>query len=182
MLVILLLLVSCAVPLENVPLQPLEKIEKYKHVSGFDFSSYNARNFMVTPRGYNGKYEPLGMLNFVVCEGAAMEEKLLFIADKHAKEAGLEDIAVFEWIVEELDYNEILEYVYQTAISMGGNAVVDFRITRNDKTYVNSPGYPGVTVPGVEIYGFVIRRLNVPLNDYNSLTEEKPEKSVDHNK
>jgi hypothetical protein len=106
-------------------------------VRSIDFTEYSRQGFMFTTEMYQGPYESIGIIYVTM----------------HA-EGKLETVnAVQRWIFSDLKVQDVIAEAHRKATGMGADAVVKLDIRANDKTV----GL--ITVPGIEVSGFAIRRL-----------------------
>ena len=141
------LLLGCASKLTDVD----RYVGRYESVAIIDFSKYSDQGFLITPESYQGEYSSLGMINTVLRSPAILVDTLV-----KSSVVDNEYINKQVWIVERLDVQDALDLIYLQAVEMGGDAIMNFHITPNDKTHTDVK--PFVTVPGVEISGIVIKR------------------------
>jgi len=137
-------LLSCAGNLNEIP--------KYTSVSAISFTKYTENGFLITSEPYLEEYQSIGMIN-VEFRVPATREKI----EKNEKDSE-ESYTKYYWDVDELSnyQEEIIDLAYDAAIKMGANAIMNFKIKPSEKTYQN--GTEIVTIPGVQIYGFAIKR------------------------
>jgi hypothetical protein len=152
-----IVIISCA-SIEKPKPNPIKHIPEYMDLRGLDFTDYASKGFLFTPEKYLMDYDSMGLISFTYRVEANMKETLISATTPHLQRLGFEDVYEYRWEKNEINLNEILETAYNLAIAMGGDAIVNFNIQRDDKTYINTPGYPSVTVPGVVVDGFVIKR------------------------
>jgi len=112
-----------------------------------DFSKYSDKGFLFTPEGYLSDYSSVGIIEINMFPTA--------------KNVGLDKITphtrnVFNvqggWIMERLSVSDIVDTVYSRCISMGADAVINFRID------VISENYAPPLVNGLRVTGFAIKR------------------------
>ncbi len=123
-----------------------------------DFSSFTERGFLFTPRSYSGKYNSIGMVEFKYNVEARLVCKNLNAPSPEASSAGIQQLEYYDWDVDEIDYQVVLEHAYKEAQMMGGNAIVNFKMEVEYETLQNAPEYPDVVIPVVHVTGFVIER------------------------
>ena len=61
------------------------------------------------------------------------------------------------WDIEKLDINLLLYEVYTASIQMGADALTEFSIKSVSSNHALGSSYP-VTINGVQVYGFAIKR------------------------
>ena len=120
----------------------LKSIEQYENIAVIDFSKYSAKDFLITPEPYSKVYKSLGLMNLTTRAEATLNPEI--------------KVGMPRWLVGSINISKMLDTAYSSAIDMGGDAIVNFRITPSDETYTD--GVYSVTVPGIEISGFVIKR------------------------
>ncbi len=139
LLLIVLLLFGC---------YTLRQIDKFQSIAILNFTKYAEKGFLLTTEPYNGKYESIGIINCKIRAGAKKEKVIT------------DNSSIDIWFVEDLETEEILDLAYAKAIELGGNCIMNFRILPNDQTYIVSSSGETYTVPGIEIYGFIIKRID----------------------
>jgi len=147
----LILLIGLVFMSNCTSINTLSKIDSFNDIRMIDFTEYSKKGFLITTEAYNGKYESIGIIN---CGARAA-------AKKHTEETTLQrggrTVRNYEWKIEKIYIDSVLSLAYEQASKMGGDCIMNFRLTASDKTYED--GFQMVTVPGVEINGFVIKRV-----------------------
>lgn len=106
---------------------------------GIDLRPYSGSGFLFTPDPlYAGKYEALGIITVhFAAAGKIGPQKQGFPA--------------WEW--EPVSMDDVLKAAQKRVVEMGGNALVNFKITTVEATVVGRPTF--------DVSGFAIRRLDV---------------------
>lgn len=138
LILILFSLISCATKLKN--------ISRYENLSVVDFTKYTSEGFLITTEPYKGKYKAIGILDYVVRPKA-----------KKQKDIYSSGYTEHHWKIEEIKIQALLDTLYSRAEMMGGDAIMNFDIKPNSKRY--SDGSNVIEIPGIEFYGFVIKRI-----------------------
>jgi hypothetical protein len=150
--IILLVLIcfSCSVELKN--------INSYSILTKIDFRKYSDAGFLITPEKYIGEYKSIGIIDFVNMPGATY--KLPINVDKNGKPIVQEfgHAPGKQWQIDEMNMNDALEKLYQQCIALGADAIINFKLEPNS-VYHGGVSNP-VTIEGVRITGFAIKRLN----------------------
>ena len=108
-------------------------------VTGIDFTPYTAQKFMFTPEMYRGDYESVGVINVSMhAEGNLIPNAR---TGRH------------EWVFSPLLIDDVVREAHKRAVAMGANAVVNFSV-KAAPTVVGT-----VTIPGIEVSGFAIKRV-----------------------
>lgn len=116
----------------------LKYIPPSTSVTGIDFTAYTAQGFMITPEMYRGDYESVGVINVLM----HAEGKLVTNPQN----------GVAEWQFSALRVDDVVKEAHRRAVEMGADAIVNFSVKA-------APGMVEmVTVPGVEVTGFAIKR------------------------
>lgn len=93
---------------------------------------------MFTPEMYRGDYESVGVIN------VAMQAEGRLVRNGRT--------GVSEWEFSDLKIADVVKQAHTRAVAMGANAVVNFSVKA-------APRLLGtVTVPGIEVTGFAIKR------------------------
>jgi hypothetical protein len=158
-IIFILQLLSCAP-------NKLSYIPKVEMVHIIDLTKYSDEGFLITPESLSGKYESVGPLYCKILPAANREEFVLnYIPTEKEKKRGItgENINANKtdavWVSEEISVDSVLNIAYETAISLGGNAIMEFSIYSIVEEYtVNN--FETVRIHGYEIRGFVIKRLD----------------------
>ena len=118
----------------------LKYIAPNTEVRSIDFSGYSRQGFMFTTEMYQGAYESVGIIYVTM----------------HA-EGKLENMKGFsQWVFSDLKVQDVLAEAHRKALAMGANAIVKLDIQADNKVLS-----PALTVPGIEVSGFAIRRAVV---------------------
>jgi hypothetical protein len=126
----------------------LNYIPKSEIISSLDFTKYSKRGFLITPSDYGSNYEALGIFNFTVYPEA--NTNLVKINGFNIQ------LEALEWKQKEINHQEILDFVYKTALEKGADAITHFKI-RNVEKIVND-GIENVYIQGLEVEGLLIKR------------------------
>jgi hypothetical protein len=118
--------------------RPLKYIAPATSVTGIDFTPYTAQGFMFTPEMYRGDYESVGVINVI------MQAEGNLVGDPRRGGS--------EWQFSELNVGDVVKEAHKRAVAMGANALVNFSV-RSASRLVGT-----VTVPGIEVTGFAIKR------------------------
>jgi len=136
----LALLFACTPPLTNIP--------RESSFFGIDFSKYTKAGFLITPEKYNGEYESIGIVNYVLVPGAELK------TIKMSKEGQTYPQKI--WVKEQTTLGQGLDSLYSIATKMGANGIMNFKVISADRTYGSING--AVNLSGYEISGFAIKR------------------------
>jgi len=120
------------------------ELEKELYHVGFVFTKYTQNNFLITPEGYNGDYESIGLITTVLYP----EVKKVSIKDLNENWQKLGEY----WSVKKIDANEAIDSMYAIAVKHGANAIIRF-----DTKVISKPN--GIfNIYGWEVSGFAIKR------------------------
>jgi hypothetical protein len=139
--ILFVLLVSCATT----------KIsgERIKSLYVLDLSKYTEIGFLFTSEPYLGKYMTVGMLDY--SERVAYEFSNQYVNTEMTNFYSTGVISIYD----------ILQEIYEEAIKLGGDCIMNFDINYTETPLpVTTTGYKRYTIPGVEISGTVIKRLD----------------------
>lgn len=140
---ILILVTSCAPMQKVVPL-----VEELYIV---DFSPYAERGFLMTPERYEGNYESIADIEYIIKPGA--EYKAI-----DGQDGDGEGYKISQWVVTDtITLDDALAKVYEICVNMGADALVNYHGEKLTDTRVSSL-YGPVTITGYRITGYAIRR------------------------
>jgi hypothetical protein len=145
-LFILIALSSCATELKVI--YPEETFYN------IDFTPFTEKGFLITPEKYEGKYESIGMIDFIAKPGAKFEKSY---QDFYTSTTGITTFKdVYKWKTDMIIFSDVLNKVYEQCTKMGADALINFRneITEDRYTNILNP----VTILGYRITGFAIKR------------------------
>lgn len=107
LLILLITTVACATS------PSLNHIPKKTEIVGFDFSKYSEKGFLITPGEYGENYEAIGLLKFRIYPESNEVESI----KEHR----------YDWEIEEINSEEVIELAYQEAIKRDANAITHFK-------------------------------------------------------
>lgn len=116
-----------------------------------DFSKYAKTGFLITPHDYSGEYEAMGLISISVVPEARLVSK----SYKHSSGP----TATKEmWDIGQLDINTIIEALHKRAVSLGADAIIDFKVTTVERQHGEGT-LKSVKITGYELEGFAIKRV-----------------------
>ena len=133
--------------------RPLEHIQQNVEISGFDLTKYSAMGFLYTPYRYDRDYKSIGILSLLATPEANLVDRTV---DERRSDYGVPK----KWKINKIRVELALDSLYQAAIHMGADAIVDLQIigiSESYKTTMDQIDYP-VTLYGYKISGFAIKR------------------------
>lgn len=161
LLLILIVFSSCAT-VKTLP--ELKVINPAEHLYDLDFSPYAAKGFLITPEKYSGEYESIGLITFTAMPGAQYKRIGFKVNPFYTAESGQPKIIdAYEWATDTIEFDTILNKVYNICLSRGADALVNFQ---GETIYSSYDNYSNpVTLSGYKISGYAIKRksLNVQL-------------------
>lgn len=119
--------------------------------SGIDFLEYSKNGFLFTPEKYEGDYESIGLVSFLIMP-EAVKEKTDAPDTQSYRDLG----PVIKWRIEDVNIQNAVEGIYKHCIEMGANALVNFKIEVKIEDYSNRN--PPIKLEGYRITGFAIKR------------------------
>jgi hypothetical protein len=122
---------------------------RYEAKSFIDLNRYAGNDFLVTMRAYEGRYESRGKMDRVYRPAAAV------FPWSAANRPDSEEI----WVAGPPDFDSIMDSVRQGAIVLGGNGIMNFRMTAHFTMHHNGPR-DQTMVPDIEVSGLVIHRTD----------------------
>lgn len=125
--------------------------KKSMEVSGYDFTEYTDQGFLITPEGYQGEYQSIGVLSVTVWPRIERRP----VEDDTLAQPGADSPAREWFITEAVDPQEVVDSLYVEARSMGADAVMNFRTE-----FVEEDLEDGPVRPGVRVRGFAIDRVD----------------------
>ncbi len=144
----------------------LSYIPKVEMVYIIDLTDYSEEGFLITPESLGGKYESVGPL---YCKILPAANRKLFMSDytptEKEKKRGITgentnaNITNAVWVTEDISVDSALKIAYERALSLGGNAIMEFSISSIVEEYTVNV-FETVRIHGYEIRGFVIKRLD----------------------
>lgn len=134
--------------------------------SGFDFTPYTALGFLITPEGYSGEYESIGVVSVTMTPAVRRVPQVKPSKGKgwdayygQAEPKSPEELPeqpderrVGGYYVERIKVAEGIRLLYAQAAGMGGNAIIRFKVETVPFM---------VNIQGIRLTGFAIRRPNV---------------------
>lgn len=143
-------LVSCAT----------QKTSSVRHVPsesillGYDFRPYTEKGFLITPEMYQGNYDAIGLLDYILLPEA---RRTLKVVGAYRDENGrVVQEKQFSWDVESIDVAVAIDSMYMECVKMGADALVNFSVTTEGKSYTDYD--PSLYMTGYRISGFAIKR------------------------
>ncbi len=133
--IMITLLMGCTTAIE---------LEKELYHVGFDFTKYSKNNFLITPEGYTGGYESVGLITTIIYP--EVRKMSITDLDKSWMKLGV------VWSVKRIDPKEAIDSMYVQALNMGADALIRFNI----KTISKPNGI--YNIYGYEVSGFAIKR------------------------
>jgi hypothetical protein len=133
-------------------------IPKTYSVYDADLTKYSQQNFLFTPYEYQGKYEPIGLIQSVgIYQGVRLDT---------IKHFGRQDLRVVvvsysvQYCFDKLSIGELLDSVYLRYSKKGANAIINFRIEPISKRVEGRDDAPSVVVHGFSLSGYAIKRID----------------------
>ncbi len=125
------------------------EVQKTVIASGYDFTSYTKKGFLFTPEQYLLEYESIGLITIdIIPEVREVYSNSYDSGNEWIKVRGKEK----SWRVKVVYPQEVLEELYNKAISMGADAVV--RLTFDSDQHNNGD----ITFLSLKASGFAIKR------------------------
>jgi hypothetical protein len=124
-------------------------------ITGYDFTEFNKQGFLITPEGYSGPYESVGIFNARITPEV---KKAPQVSGNMKNPAPLVDrqryYSVFadgnEWFIENIDNESTIRELYKQAVAMGADAIIRFKVDIETQ-YNGSLSYPVYVVSGFAI-------------------------------
>jgi len=121
--------------------------EREQKMFVLDLTEYSEKDFLFTTESYSGKYMTMGFINY--------SEK----ADYESLREWADNEFYTDYRVGEIDIDAAIGKVYEEAIKLNGDGVMNFDISYSDTTiFITELKY--FKVPGCKISGIVIKRLD----------------------
>lgn len=137
---------------------------KLKHIRGYeskmvlDFTKYTEQGFLITPFKYLGDYESIGIITVKVMPEANFISKKIMKAKYPASSADEYDLEEW-WEIEDINSEMVIDILYESAVEMGADAIVEFDIEVINQRYGYGIAANPVTLYGYEMSGYAIKRL-----------------------
>jgi len=142
-LALLLFLTSCASTV-------ITRIPGGESVTSVSVAKYAEKGFLFTPVDYKGKFKSIGMIF-----GQLSQEARVVESANHGD--NISQSVAHQWIKERIIPDALIDTVYQNAVSMGADAIMNFTITAKDSVY-NKLTSDVISVKSYTFYGFAIKR------------------------
>lgn len=149
---ILFIVCITATMLQSCKTVELSQIPKREIFSGIDFRTYTKSGFLFSPGDYNGNFEAIGIVSFLIMPEA---NKKKFEKTPDADQWH-DPGAIIKWEVENIDLQNALDGIYKRCIEMGADALVNFKSEVNVEDYTYK--VPPFKLEGYRITGFAIKR------------------------
>lgn len=131
----------------------VKHVDKVETVSGLDFTKYKAKNFLITPGVCGEDHEALGIYTFSVYPEMNFKK---YPQTQPVMWGAQGEYDIVGWVPEPLSPEEILDFVYNTAIAKGADAITHFRIKKVHTSFHD--GMEMIPVTGFEVEGLLIKR------------------------
>lgn len=124
-----------------------EGVTRELKVTGFDFTKYSEKGFLITPLKYENDYESIGVIIVTLYPevktfGEKVDPTKFSKMISHNRTYYIEDISPYEAI----------NKAYETALDMGANAIIQFEAKDVTKEV------EGHEISGYQISGYAIKR------------------------
>lgn len=116
-----------------------------------DFTKYTSKGFLITPEKYNGEYESIGTVRYILTPAA----KMIVMKAVRSPNGTLDETK--GWSVEKLSMTAALDSLYIGARSMGADAIMNFSAVEEQRDHVFTPTNR-VNTSGYNLSGYAIRR------------------------
>ncbi len=125
----------------------VSKFEKTTYYYIYDFTKYSERGFLITPEKWIGDYKSIGIIEIEFWPEVSRTK--LNLKPGQFYDRGISN----RWVYTPINTEEIIESLYKTAIDMGADAIMNFKLSEFIADYGT------VTAPGKRVSGFAIKRL-----------------------
>ena len=144
-------------------------------LSGWDFREYQEKGFLFTPEKYSYEYESVGVLELEVIPHAFYDYTTNYTkkVDKNLARQRIFQVEIDDklyrirtknmytkdkvWFVETIEPKTVVKRIYDQAIEMGANALMNFKVIKEGNPYY--PGYVNtVYLTSYTVSGLAIRR------------------------
>ncbi len=150
-----LLLAGCMPTLET-----LNYIPKEEKFYGIDFRKYSDDGFYITPEKCQGRYEPVGLVEYVILPAAtyAVTDYVLNPNYDRNDPASPKYLQDWSWLEEKMYIQEAVDSIYLKCKNMGADGIMNFDFSSSNKEYtgIKNP----TMVSGYRLTGFAIKRLD----------------------
>lgn len=144
----LILLLLLTISLFSCKVTKVNMIPKREILTRIDFREYSKKDFLFTPEKYDGKYESVGLISFLIMP-EAVKEKIKVNPFVDSEET-------YKWNINEINIQNAVEGIYKHCIEMGADALVNFKADVEIED--NSIATPPLKLYGYRITGFAIKR------------------------
>lgn len=143
-LFITLLFISCS---------QLDHISRVSEFYGYDFRPYTEKGFMITPEMYQGDYESIGMIHYILTPESRIGHVTRVSIDEFGDRKYHKEKV---WKTEVIDVSAAIDSMYNQCVTMGADALVNFNVESEVREYTDIK-LP-VIIKGYHISGFAIKR------------------------
>ncbi|KQC11220.1 MAG: hypothetical protein APR54_11120 [Candidatus Cloacimonas sp. SDB] len=141
----------------------IDYIPESVSVSELSFVKYAEQDYLITLEPYLGKYESIGLVSGTIQPEAnkikiEVKRRLKYSSEIKNKSDNEYEIKTKKiWLIEPVDVYTLLDSIYYKSIEMGGNALVNFKLSAPLVYHFEGE----VNLPEVNIEGFIIKRTDL---------------------
>ncbi len=128
--------------------QKFTHLDREGAITNLDFTKYQKDGFLITPGDYGADYTSVGLFTFTIYA----EADFILIKNKHTGHTAK------RWKSKQINPQDILDIVYETALQKDANAITHFKI-KNIFTPTND-GQRIFNRDTLEVSGLLIKRNN----------------------
>ena len=121
--------------------------------TGWDFSKYSEKGFLITPEAYNGKYVSIGLITLTVIPEVKKKEPGSRFDENKYYEVFKDNYEPY--LIEKPDPEAVLNEMVNMAAKMGADAMTHFSSNSRRETVSRTEGWQKVII---EVSGYAIKR------------------------
>ena len=125
-IVLVMLMGSCKVT-------EITQIPKKEFFSVLDFRKYAEKGFLITTEKYNGEYESIGIISYVMMPEAVRQR---YITNSKSEKPIRPTPIIINWKIEDVYIQDAIEGIYNQCLKMGADALVNFNAESKSEEYL----------------------------------------------
>jgi len=140
---------SCGVTNRNLP--------HLEYSFDIDFSKYAKNNFLITTDIYRGKYISYGIMEYTIFPS---EKMIVYRGRMSSFKYDKEKYYIKgQWLIEKLKIENVIDKIYNKAIKLGADAMIDLKIKEVSRIS-NNLNADHTYAPGIKVRALAIKRLD----------------------
>ena len=111
------------------------------NIFGYNFTKYTNAGFLITPLSYSNTYQSIGLITVQFYPAVTKRDSIATNKSTYSF-----------YSAEEIKPNIVLDTLYNIAVKMGANAIINFKSLPIEKTVSH------FRIEGIQVEGFAIKR------------------------